>query len=244
MTEPIQPGEAERRLRELERKRRELAAMVMHDLRNPLSAIVGHLELLRSELGADGRPLPAAIGDLEALAQHALAMLATLLDVEELEEGVLVAHREEVEVDELIDHLVRPYRRRLAARGLTLAVASPAGARASLDRDLIGRVIENLLDNSVRYAERRGRVDLAVERRPDALIVRIGNDGPPVPDEDRPRLFDRYYRIEARRAAARENRGLGLYFCRLAVGAHGGTIEIDGTAELPAIFVVTLPQSA
>jgi two-component system CheB/CheR fusion protein len=64
-----------------------------------------------------------------------------------------------------------------------------------------------------------------------------------VPAPERERIFGRYYRLEARRAGARANRGLGLYFCKLAVEAHGGTIAVEETDELPTCFVLRIPQS-
>jgi signal transduction histidine kinase len=76
------------------------------------------------------------------------------------------------------------------------------------------------------------------------MLIRVGNDGPPVPVEQRAAIFDRYHRLEARRAGARANRGLGLYFCKLATEAHGGTILVEEIADLPACFTVRLPLAS
>jgi two-component system sensor histidine kinase/response regulator len=236
---------ANRRLRELQDKRRELATLVVHDLRNPLSALLGNIELLGMELGAaagKGSEAASILADLDSLAHKALGMVATILDVEELEEGLLEAEPREVDVGKHLAEVARPYAGIAQSRKLRLDVVVPDGERAVFDAGLIGRMLENLLDNATRYARYRGRVELRAERVDDALELRIGNDGPPVADEQRAHIFDRFYRIEARRAGARENRGLGLYFCKLAVEVHGGTIAVDRTVEFGTQFVVRLPQ--
>jgi signal transduction histidine kinase len=230
------------RLEQLEERRRELAKLLVHDLRNPLAAIIGNLDLLRMELGDPGPGPSSILDDLGQLAEKMLAMVSTLLDVEELEEGVLTAQPRTVRLDEFIAARIKPYRGQAQARGLRLDVDVPP-VDVGFDPDLVGRLIENLLDNAVRYAARRGRVGLTASVDGGVLELRIGNDGPPVPEADRARIFERYFRIEARRAAARENRGLGLYFCKLAVHAHGGTLEIASSPELPCVFIARLPQA-
>ena len=74
------------------------------------------------------------------------------------------------------------------------------------------------------------------------LEIAIGNNGPPVPEAERERIFGRYFQVEARRAAARANRGLGLYFCKLAAEAHRGTIHVEQREQLGAVFVIRLPE--
>lgn len=232
-----------RELRAAQERKRQLAALVVHDLRNPLSAMLGNVELLAEMLGPD-RPAPVGqvLRDIEELGGKALSFLASLLDVEELEEGLLRARLAEVDVAAFAARFPRSYRVETAARQVTLELDVPAGLTAQFDEALIYRVVENLLDNAVRYAQRGGRVVLRAERDGALLRFLVGNDGPPIADSERPRLFTRYYRLEARREGARANRGLGLYFCRLAAEAHGGSIDVVSTAEFPACFVVELPQ--
>jgi len=233
---------ANERLRELQRKKQDLAALVVHDLRNPLSAIQGNLELLLEDLADADEFVREALGDCHKLTGRALFLVAGLLDVEELSEGLLHAEIQDVDVLDVVNQATPHHEATIRMRGLQLEFRVPAGTRARLDPDLVGRLVENLLDNAVRYAPRNGHVVVIAERTDDALVIRVGNDGPAVPQEERERIFGRYYRLEARRAGARANRGLGLYFCRLAAESHGGTIDVAETEELPACFVLTLPQ--
>jgi signal transduction histidine kinase len=111
----------------------------------------------------------------------------------------------------------------------------------NLDRDLFARVLENLLDNSARYAPRGGRCTLHAKSEDGTIEIAVGNNGPPVPAAEREKIFGRYFQVEARRAAARANRGLGLYFCKLAAEAHDGTIHVEERGDLGAVFVVRIP---
>nr|MBA2540683.1 ATP-binding protein [Deltaproteobacteria bacterium] len=79
-------------------------------------------------------------------------------------------------------------------------------------------------------------------RDDDCLEIAVGNNGPAVPVAERDAIFGRYFQVEARRAAARANRGLGLYFCKLAVEAHGGTIHVESRPGLGTVFVIRLPD--
>jgi signal transduction histidine kinase len=112
----------------------------------------------------------------------------------------------------------------------------------NIDGELIGRIIENLLDNSVRYAPRGGKVVLRAVAQDKNLLVEVGNSGPEIPSLEQERMFDRYYRLESGRRGSRSNRGLGLYFCRLAAEAHQGSISVVSRPDLPACFVLSLPD--
>jgi len=231
--------------RELREKKRVLAALVVHDLRSPLAAIQGYLQLLREELTSErGTPRQALsyVDDAATLVDRALGLVATILDVDELEDGILRAQPAPVRLAELVDRARAGNAAQLEVRELRVDVDVDPDLVVRIDRELFGRVIENLIDNATRYAPRRGLVAIRVHRDARGVEVAIGNSGPPVPESERERIFGRYFQVEARRAAARANRGLGLYFCKLAVEAHGGTIHVEQRGELGAVFVVRIPE--
>ncbi len=229
---------------ELLRKKQRLAALMVHELRNPLAALMGNLEILRDELsGQSISPIATeSLSDCQALVARVQSLCATILDVDELEDGVLRAHRATVDVDAVVRRALTTVERPMKTRALKVEIDVPAGLVSAVDPDLFARVVENLLDNSVRYAPRNGRVRIEARRDTGELELVIGNDGPPVPESEREAIFGRYYRIEARRAGARAGRGLGLYFCRLAVEAHRGSIVVESRGEFGAVFVVRLPE--
>ncbi len=230
---------------ELRDKKRVLAALVVHDLRSPLSAVGGCLELLRSELGDDPDPrVTRYLDDAQTLLYKALGLVATILDVDELEDGILRAHPSPTRIIELVERARAGNRAHEEVRQLRIEVDVALDLVVPLDRELCARVVENLLENGMRYAPRGGRCTVSAHRDGEVLELAVGNDGPPVPLAERETIFGRYYQVEARRAAARANRGLGLYFCKLAVDAHRGTIHVEERGELGAVFVVRLPIEA
>ncbi len=241
----LEPSEAGSAL-ELREKKRVLAALVVHDLRSPLSAIQGCLELLREELNDVedvGRTRALAyIDDANTLLGRALGLVSTILDVDELEDGILRAQLTPVRLNELIERARSGNRAHFEVRQLRLDVDCDPDMVVRIDRDLFARVMENLLDNATRYAPRGGRCTVSVKRDAAGVEIAIGNNGPPVPAADRALIFGRYFQVEARRAAARANRGLGLYFCKLAVEAHGGVIHVEERDDLGAVFVVRIPE--
>ena len=243
---------------ELREKKRVLAALVVHDLRSPLTAIQGYLHLVREELAivfaeraAAGerakseteRPVALAyLDDADTLVQKALGLVATILDVDELEDGILHAQRQPIKIAELIGHARAGIRAHVEVRQLQYELVCDPQLVVHIDRELFGRILENLLDNAARYAPRGGRVAVHVTRDGAVTELAVGNNGPPVPIAEREKIFGRYFQIEARRAAARANRGLGLYFCKLAAETHGGTIHVEERGDLGAVFVVRIPD--
>jgi two-component system, OmpR family, heavy metal sensor histidine kinase CusS len=147
-----------------------------------------------------------------------------------------------VRITELIDRARAGNRANFEVRGLRVDVDVDPEMIVRIDRDLFSRVIENLLDNAARYAPRGGRCAVSAMRDESGVEIAIGNSGPPVPEADRAAIFGRYHQVEARRASARANRGLGLYFCKLAVEAHSGTIHVEQRGDLGAVFVVHIPE--
>lgn len=225
---------------ELRRKKRALAALVVHDLRSPLSGALAYLDLLVGEDDAGKQRALAA--DARELVTKALSLVATILDVDELEDGILRANPQRTALAKTITGAWTTALAGTARRDVRFECAVPAGLEVEIDHDLFDRVIENLFDNAIRYAPQNGRVAAAAALADGTLELTVGNDGPAVPLAEREAIFGRYHQIEARRAAARANRGLGLYFCRLAVEAHGGAITVEERPDLPTTFVVRVAQ--
>ena len=235
-------GDVEDSAKELREKKRVLAQLVVHDLRSPLSAVQGYLMLLKEELGPEAPPgVTRYLDDANVLVGKALGLVATILDVDELEDGILHAEPQPVKLLELIERARAGNRAHFEVRQLRLDMNIEPEFTVMLDRDLFGRVFENLIDNATRYAPRGGRCAISAKRDAGVVEIAIGNDGPPVPPPEREAIFGRYFQVEARRKSARANRGLGLYFCKLAVEAHGGTIGVTSEVGKGSRFWFELP---
>ena len=226
-------------LQEQERLRREFIANAAHELRTPLTNLQGYLEALRDEV------IPADRATFESLWEEAerLVRLSRSLDV--LAEG-----------DSVVDHpglskldvaaavwsaaeLVAPA---IAQSGLTLDLDLPSSLPALAEPDGLAQVLGNLLQNAVRYTPRGGSVRLHAERRGDNVIVSVSNTGPGIPPVDLPHVFERFYRVEKSRDAARGGVGIGLAIVRQIVDSFGGSVGAESIEGLTR-FWFSLPAA-
>ena len=229
-----------RELEELHRLKDEMAAMLVHDLKNPMAVVLSSLDYV-IELAEGREPeVDAAARDGLAAGRRVMRLLANLLDVTRMEAGRFEPRRAELDLAALLTPLVEQRALMARAHKVELRGAIRPGVTANVDGDLVVRVVENLLDNALRHTPREGRVEVALEADDGRLDLRVANSGSPIPPELRAKLFEKFERAEA--SAHGMNLGLGLYFCRLAAEAHGGGVWIEEGAALPTVFRVSLPR--
>ncbi len=221
----------------LARAREELTRMMVHDLRGPLSGVMGALELLGTAPGldeADRKLVDAA----ERNARRQLKLVEGILEIARLEEGALPVRRQDVAVDTVVEEALRTLMPAAEARGLVLASELQAGLPAvRVDPELVSRVLENLVGNAVKFSA-PGAGPILVSARLDgkAVEVRVSDSGPGIEEPLRPRLFEKF----AVGTQPGRGSGLGLPFCRLAVEAHGGQMWLEHPGP-GAVFAFSLP---
>lgn len=222
---------------------RSLIATMVHDLRNPLAALAGNLAILREELAglAIGATGQRCLEDALALSDRVAAMVQSIADVDAAEQGRIAVRPAVTALRPEIEQAAALARVAASARELTIAIDVEPDAVAIVDGRLLSRVVQNLVDNAVRYAPRRGRVVVKAELDGQGLTLWVGNSGPALTNSQRVAVFERDYRAAEREASARLGRDFGLHFCRLVVEAHGGTITVEDRPDLPAVFVVRIP---
>lgn len=239
------------RRREAERRKDELTALLVHDLKNPLTAISGHAQLLATpdlEVDADAQRESARY--IHSAAERLGRMLMNLLDIGRAEDGLLTPRLERVELAPLLEELQAQVRRQLADKQQELVVLWPraereaADARLQADPELLRRILLNLLDNAIKYTPRRRTVWLEVDGTERELELSVRDQGPGIPEGYEERIFEKYVRLERDvRTAADASRGLGLHFCKLAADAHGGRIWVERNPEGGSVFRLRLPRA-
>jgi two-component system, sensor histidine kinase and response regulator len=232
-----------RDLERLQREQRELMQFVVHDLKNQLFVVLGNLDWARHNVRS--APPHEMAGVLEEGAASALrlrAMVEDLLVISNLEDASFRVRPELVPVTEIVRDVLAAYERKASQKRVSLDAPASTGYQLWGDPALLRRVIENILDNSLRHAPSAGHVSIQT-RLGRLLEISISNDGPPVPPEDRERIFEKFARGSGQ-APSVGNAGLGLYFCKRAVEAHGGQIRVLETSEWPTSFVIELPTGA
>jgi two-component system OmpR family sensor kinase len=217
-------------------QQRQFVSDASHELRSPLTAIRGQLEVLaRSE-----SPSAAEIHRVEAMTLTEMRRVERLVDdllaLARLDEGVAPALRE-VQVGPFLSGLAD------AHEGIAEMGELPDGA-ARIDPDLIAQVVRNLLSNARRHAGPGGRVALSARADGAGLVVSVDDDGPGIPPQQRERVFDRFHRSEPSRDRASGGSGLGLGIARSIVELHGGRIWVDDSPLGGARVSFELPVQA
>ncbi|MGV3619722.1 MAG: hybrid sensor histidine kinase/response regulator [Archangium sp.] len=226
-------------LRELSALKDDLVEMMVHDLRNPLTAVSSSLSLLKDSPSITTDEDREDV-DLALSATHRMArLLEELLQVRLLEEGKLVPQLRPVPLEAVVKNAVDTLTPGATARRITLEFRRPdVDTTVNVDEALLQRAIENLLSNALKYT--RQRVDVWLDRSPEYVTVTVADRGPGIPEPLLPRLFSKYASLEGERGEARRGIGLGLYMVRLTTMAHGGTVDVEPREGGGSLFRLAL----
>jgi len=230
----------------VQQQKDELIEVIVHDLKNPLAAIAanaGFLTMAR-EMNDDVRDCSNSIA---SAADNMLRMVHNMLDVSRAEDANLAVRIERVDLASLVQQTCALMSRRAEEKRVTLTShvqTSPIFLDA--DNDLIRRLMENLVDNAVRYTSGGGRVTVSASDYDGEVALCVADEGPGVPTEQRDRIFEKYAQLDRNvdRAQQRFGRGIGLAFVKLAVQSHGGRIWVEDNHPTGARFELRFPRQS
>ena len=226
-------------LGEVDRVRRELVANVSHELRTPITALQAVLEnLVDGVEPADPETLRTMLRQVERLG----ALVTQLLDLSRLESGAVPLQRRSFELRPLLEDVAGETR--LRTTGVAVAVrVDPAGATADGDPARVHQVLANLLDNAVRHSPAGGTVELRATRDRAGVTIEVSDEGPGISEEERTKVFERFYRADSARSSKDGGAGLGLAIARWIVDLHGGDIRVETRQPHGCRMVVQLPAA-
>jgi two-component system, OmpR family, phosphate regulon sensor histidine kinase PhoR len=232
--------------KKLELVRKEFVANVSHELRTPLSVIKGYVETL---VDGDVEVSPADRAKfLRTIQRHTdrlNSLLEDLLTLSRLESVNPGLAREPVALVDLIHGIVDDYRNRPSAAGHVLEFTADLGdlpTTFQLDPLKVTQVMDNLLDNAVKYTPRGSRLRVSLRGLPSAAEICVRDDGPGIPAEDLPHLFERFYRVDKGRSRDKGGTGLGLSIVKHIVQLHGGRVWAESQVGKGSAFYFTLPS--
>ena len=227
-------------VRRLETIRRDFVANVSHELKTPLTAVSGYAETLMD----DDIPPPQRRAFVATIRDNALRMqriVDDLLDLSRIESGGWRPRIGPVELALLAGEVLEGLRRDAEARGLRLEMdVAPEASRLRADPTALRQILSNLLENAIRYT-RDGTVTLRASREGEAVQIEVHDTGIGIAAEHLPRIFERFYRVDAGRSRDEGGTGLGLAIVRHLVEAHGGRVEASSLSGLGTTIRVTLP---
>ena len=227
--------------REVQRMKAELISSVSHELRTPLGFVRSYATtLLRDDVDPETRRQFLEVIDEET--GKLGRMIEELLDASRLQAGQLRVELEPVMIGALVEGAVATMRPILAEEGHPVLLRLPdQDVEVLADPLRVEQILDNLFQNAVRYSETGTHVEVDVVRDDDSVLIAVRDHGDGVPEEDRERIFESFYRGEAARGRRSRGIGLGLAICRGLVEAQNGTIWVEGAAGGGAVFVVSLP---
>lgn len=229
-------------LEELQRLRQETSELIIHDLRNPLSAIAVSLKMLTFVLPEEVLQANFELLDLaQASCDRMQRLVDSLLSVSRMESGETQFVMGEVDIGQLIEEVVRSTSILDRKSVVIQTHIAPGLPSAVADREVIERVLFNLMDNALKYTPDHGQITWSAEKRDQTIQVSITDTGPGIPPQDAEYIFERFAQASGEKPR-RRGFGLGLAYCKLAVERHDGRIWVEpGENGQGSRFILTLP---
>ena len=225
--------------KELERRKDAFISMASHELRNPLAALKLQTTLLHRQLAKQGILAPA-LSSMETQITTITRLVEELLDVSKIQVGKLEYRQERVDLDALLWELAETMQHSHPSHRILVHGAVQTSLLA--DRDRLGQVFTNLLENAIKYSPDAGAVELDLSSSPETVTIRVRDHGPGIPQEQRDKIFERFYRAAGPKQREIGGLGMGLYIVSEIIKHLGGTITVESAVGKGSTFTVTLPR--
>lgn len=225
-------------MQSLARIKRDFVLNVSHELRTPLTAIRGYAETLESEVDEKDRPY---VGIILKHSDRLIKIVEDLLVLSTLEDEGAALQVEDVDLGEVAENVIKIFAPRAKQKNLELRLRVDDRLPAiAADGFRIEQMLVNLVDNAIKYTE-KGRVDVAVIRGGGEVVIEVADTGIGIPEEDRDRVFERFYVVDKSRSRTLGGTGLGLSIVKHIVLLHGGRIQLRSTPGAGSTFTIVLP---
>ena len=233
--------------RRIETMRVDFVANVSHELRTPLASLIGFIDTLQGPARDDSAARERFLGVMRAQAGRMARLIDDLLHLSRLELHAHVAPSQSLELSALVAETVATLAPLARERGVEIDVdleRAPVLIRG--DRDEMIRMVENLIENAIKYGGSGGRVEVALSRGsedgPPRVELNVRDHGPGLPPEHLPRLTERFYRVDTVASRNQGGTGLGLAIVKHIVGRHRGRLAIESTLGAGTLVRITLPE--
>jgi len=226
--------------KELEQRKDDFIGMASHELRNPLTVLKLQTTLLARQLAKQGTQASApALSRMETQINSITRLVEELLDVSKIQAGRLEYRQETVDLDALLREIADTMQQSHPSHHILVHGAVQASLLG--DRDRLGQVFTNLLENAIKYAPDAQTVEMDLGSSPETVTIRVRDHGLGIPREQRDKIFERFYRAAGPRQSVIGGLGMGLYIVAEIVKRYGGTITVDSEVGKGSTFTVTLP---
>jgi len=216
------------RLKQLEKIRSDFVANVTHEIKTPLTAIIGFVETLRDGALEDRATALGFLGVIDDHARRLNRLVDDLLIISAIELGEKKLDFELLPVDVIIEHVVPLIEQAAGEKQITLQVDIPSDMKPVRgDRDSLGQILLNVLNNAVKFTPEEGSVSVTAATVDEQVVIRVEDTGIGIPKNEIPRLGERFYRVDKMRSRKLGGTGLGLSIVKHLMDAHGGSVLIE-----------------
>ncbi|MGP7998188.1 MAG: sensor histidine kinase [Streptosporangiaceae bacterium] len=227
-------------LRQLDRLKDEFIGLVSHELRTPLTSIIGYIALLRDER-SKGMNVDHFADVIERNAQRLLRLVGDLLFLSRIQTGQLAMELRGTDMLAIAAQAAEEMRPEAEGKNISLALSSAEVPRFAADPIRVAQVLANLLSNAVKFTPEGGRIEVSVGVHGDHAVLAVTDTGIGVPQADRDRIFERFFRSAVATEQVIPGTGLGLTITKAIVDAHHGTITVTSQEGRGSTFTVRLP---
>lgn len=222
-------------------RQRRFTADASHELRTPVTAILGQAEYALSRARTP-EAYQAILTRIQQESERMQRLIGRLLTLARVETGRHALHMAPTDISDLMHTLVDTLQPQAIAKGLTLKATSPAALTIITDADSLTQILLNLLENAIHYTD-QGHIELTVTPAADSLKICVSDTGQGIPPEHLPHLFQPFYRVDSSRSQSGGHVGLGLTLTYELTQLIGGHIEVTSRPQLGTTFTLILPQS-
>ena len=226
--------------RRLSHVKSDFVSNASHELRTPLTNIRGYLEAIQDAVREGTSPDPTFVAVAHANALRMERLIDDLLELSRAESGGVPLDREEIPLPTFLSRVAELHRPSAERAGKTLEVVASEGTLRADVRKLT-LAVSNLVDNAIKYGKEGGRVTVSGKIDSSGCTVEVKDDGPGIPPEDLPRIFERFYRVDKGRSREMGGTGLGLSIVKHVVESHEGTLHAESRLGVGTRFVLRFP---
>ena len=231
----------------IDRERRNFVSNVSHELRTPLTSIKSYTEALVDGAWENKEIAPGFLKVIETETERMMRMITDLLNLSRMDQNRLGLEKEFINMNELVVHIVSRFEMVLQSepyRDKNYRILTDITQRdlwVELDQDKITQVLDNIINNAIKYSPDGGRIIVRLMETHTDIIVSVSDEGLGIARKDIPHLFDRFYRVDKARSRAMGGSGLGLAIAQEVVQLHGGKIWVNSIENKGSTFFVSLP---
>lgn len=229
-----------RAAREAEQRKNDLVVYLAHDLKTPLTSVIGYLSLLRDEPELSPERRARYTGIALEKAERLEELINEFFDITRFNLSHIELNIQTVDLSRMLEQIAFEFKPLLESKELRWETDIEPGVVLSCDPDKLERVFDNLLRNAVNYSYRGGEIRLCLKKCGGEALVFVKNRGKTIPPEKLRRIFEQFFRMDSSRGSNTGGAGLGLAIAKEIVELHGGSIEAESSAET-VLFNVSLP---